>query len=271
MVRRECVIMINCTVSVLIGNGNGAFAPKIAYAVGTGAPGHLAAADFNGDGRTDLVVTNQQADSVSIKLSTATCSANCGSFAAKVDYPVVGFPFTTVVADFDGDGNSDLASPSYLSSNVVVLFGNGSTFASGVTFAAGYGAYSIAVADFNRDGKRDMAVTNQFDSSFSVLTNFGGAFTTVDNSLGFTPYSIATGDFNRDGKPDLAIADFSSDRVYITLGAGDGTFLAGTTYAAGTHAFGIAAGDLNGDGKLDLAVANEGSDNVTVMMGIGER
>jgi len=258
------------TVSVLIGDGNGAFAPKIAYAVGTGAPGQPAVADLNGDGRADIIVPNQQANTVSIKLSTATCSANCGSFAAKVDYPVVGSPYTAVVADFDGDGNSDLAAPNYLGGNVAVLFGNGSTLGSGVTFDAGSGAYSIAVADFNRDGKPDMAVTNQFDGSFSVLTNFGGAFTTADNSLGFTPWSIASGDFNRDGKPDLAIADFSSGSVSITLGAGDGTFVFNNTHAAGTHAFGIATGDLNGDGKLDLAVANEGSDNVTVMTGIGD-
>ena len=45
------------TVSVLLGNGDGTFQPQVTYAVGTDRT-RIVAGDFNGDGRTDLAVAN---------------------------------------------------------------------------------------------------------------------------------------------------------------------------------------------------------------------
>src|SRR5262249_5344511 len=45
------------TVSVLLGNGDGTFQPRVAYAAGS-SPYALAGGDFNGDGRTDLAAAN---------------------------------------------------------------------------------------------------------------------------------------------------------------------------------------------------------------------
>ena len=44
-------------VSVLLGNGDGTFQPQVTYAVGS-YPDAIVAGDFNGDGRTDLAVAN---------------------------------------------------------------------------------------------------------------------------------------------------------------------------------------------------------------------
>src|SRR5579863_9556967 len=57
-------------------------------AVGTGVnPSAIVPADFNGDGRPDLAVTNQNDNSVSVVLSRED-----GSFAPKVDYKVGAAP-----------------------------------------------------------------------------------------------------------------------------------------------------------------------------------
>jgi len=45
------------TVSILLGNGDGAFQPRIDFPAPIGANG-IAAGDFNGDGRLDLVVAD---------------------------------------------------------------------------------------------------------------------------------------------------------------------------------------------------------------------
>jgi hypothetical protein len=48
---------IDNTVSVLLGRGDGTFAPKVDYQTGKG-PSSIAIADVNGDGKPDLVVSN---------------------------------------------------------------------------------------------------------------------------------------------------------------------------------------------------------------------
>ncbi|WP_437837035.1 FG-GAP repeat domain-containing protein [Sorangium sp. So ce1153] len=56
-------------VGVLLGNGDGGFAPKVDYPVGT-QPGAVAAADLNGDGRSDLAIANAEVETVSVLLNT---------------------------------------------------------------------------------------------------------------------------------------------------------------------------------------------------------
>ncbi|MEQ8317846.1 MAG: FG-GAP-like repeat-containing protein [Phycisphaerales bacterium] len=55
-------------VSVLIGNGDGTFAPRTNYLVGA-APASVAMGDLNGDGALDLATANSNGDSVSVLLN----------------------------------------------------------------------------------------------------------------------------------------------------------------------------------------------------------
>jgi hypothetical protein len=56
------------TVSVLLGNSNGTFAPAVHYLVGSG-PSGVAAGDFTGDGSLDLAVSNSASGNVSVLLN----------------------------------------------------------------------------------------------------------------------------------------------------------------------------------------------------------
>jgi hypothetical protein len=87
---------------------------------------------------------------------------------------------------------------------------------------------------------------------------------------GLNPQAVCSGDFNEDGHLDLAASARSSDRVYVFVGSGDGSFSPGVDYNAGNSPFHICTCDLNEDGHLDLAVANYESNYVSILLGAGD-
>ena len=68
--------------SVLLGNGDGTFAPQVTYAVGSD-PDAIVAGDFTGDGHLDLAVANDCDDTVSVLLGNGD-----GTFQPQVTYAV---------------------------------------------------------------------------------------------------------------------------------------------------------------------------------------
>ncbi|WP_263357652.1 Ig-like domain repeat protein, partial [Acidicapsa ligni] len=77
-------------------------------------------------------------------------------------------------------------------------------------------------------------------------------------------------DVDGDGIPDIVYTNYNNNTVSISIGNGDGSFLAPVSYAAGTNPGFIAVGDFNGDGVPDLAVSNTGSNTVGVFLGNGD-
>ena len=68
------------------------------------APFSVATADFNGDGKLDMAVTNGGSNKISILLGNGD-----GTFQAAVNYPAGTNPTSVTVGDFNGDGKLDLA------------------------------------------------------------------------------------------------------------------------------------------------------------------
>jgi hypothetical protein len=90
-------------VNVLLGRGDGTFAPAQTYAAGP-YPTGLMVADFNGDGLPDLAVANANNEEASVLLGRGD-----GTFAAPQSYAAGPSPGGLAVGDFNGDGLPDLA------------------------------------------------------------------------------------------------------------------------------------------------------------------
>jgi hypothetical protein len=240
--------------------------------------GHLAIsvafADFNGDGRPDLVVGNGNTTTVAVLLNTTAPGALTPSFAPAAMFTVPDSGWWVDVGDFNGDGKPDLAVATFVSATVAVLLNTtpaGSSVASfGApnTFATSSAADGLAVADFNADGRPDIASANWDDSTVSVLLNttpYGGATPAFAPQQAFAtgsnPTSVAAGDFNGDGRPDLALTNANSASVSVLLnltpsGGATAVFGSQQSFATAQNPWSVSVGDLNSDGKPDLAVAN---------------
>jgi len=265
---------------VLLGNGDGTFGEPSSFSAGTSSPSKaLAVGDFDRDGNLDVVVTNS---GPSISLSVLLGNGD-GTFhpANVIDLgvsPLVAW--SVAVADFDEDGNLDVAVGLHSGTFICVLLGDGQgSFQPPVRYETGIRPEVVAVADFNRDGHADLAVTlagqafPPVSGGVSVLLGNGdGTFQPLSSFPGgvFNPSQIVAVDFDGDGKLDLAVGNDTANDISVLLGNGDGTFRPAVSFATGNHPNSIAIGDFNNDGKPDLATANIPTDvgaySVSVLM-----
>jgi hypothetical protein len=270
--------------SILMGEGNGNFNFGPTYTV-EDTPSSIAVGDFNGDSYLDMAVADACGatgncggpGTVSILLGDGT-----GNFTLAYTITVGSYPGAISTADFNGDGNLDLATANQFDDTVSILLGDGTgNFTLVSSPAAGVYPESVAVGDFNGDGKLDLAVANYTDSgTVSILLGDGTGNFTLTSSFATGSYSLsaAVSDFNGDGKLDLAVNNFcgtespdcnTAGTVSILLGDGTGNFTLASSPGTGDGPWAITVADFNADGKPDLAVVNQGSATVSVLLGDG--
>ena len=241
---------------VLLNNKDGTFASPVEYPAGV-EPTFLFAADFNGDGKLDLVASDSGAATIVVLLGNGD-----GTFQAAVSMPAGRFSDVVVSADFNNDGKADLAVTDSAANNLLIFFGNGDgTFQQPHSFRSGPGYGDLIFGDFNNDGFTDLIASFASGNQAIVFLNNGsGGFTASP------PYLLGGYPTVLEFSPPGAAAGFvllSTDNVnllpVVVSGNSNGTLNAPQLLATkGSQATAIAAADVNGDGREDVVQTDKG-------------
>jgi len=255
--------------------------------IGSTVPQASLVSDFDGDGNLD-VISEESADQqgrriISVLKGTGSgFSTAVNSRVATLLSPQVG---GLTVADFNGDGNLDVAAipqgniagdglPAASKQQVSFLLGDGTgNFGSEKSISLGIKVTDVVAADFNGDGLTDLAVggnanSYDFDTKISILLSSGtGGFrepNVVPIQTGSFPFKLFAADFNNDGKIDLGTSN-----GYLA-GENNGQFRVFQPFQLSGDD--VVTGDFNGDGKVDIAGASSngyGSGAIEILLGDG--
>ncbi|MGC1781930.1 MAG: FG-GAP-like repeat-containing protein [Acidobacteriaceae bacterium] len=233
----------------------------------TGTLTGIVTADFNNDGKLDLAVSDSANNNVHVLTGNST-----GTFTLLGSYSTGAGtkPNGIVAADFNHDGNVDVATINNGNNTATVLLGSATgALTVQAAQATGTNPIAISVTDVNSDGKPDLVVFDSPTASTGevdvLLGNGNGTLQTASiASLSFVPGTLAAvADFNQDGKPDLALTAQTNNQVSLMLNNTLQTqYPDGRSFAAahaltngyGNMADSVTTGDFNKDGLLDIAV-----------------
>ena len=282
-------------IMICLGKGDGTFSGPTYAMVGVSLDdvADIEVADFNGDGKLDLAVSEEDQSAVLVFLGNGNGTFTEATTTANLSggYPV-SMPGKIAIADFNGDGKADIAvTEAGFASTVQLFIGHGDgTFtmgtpvSTGLSVASSYPAGRLAVGDFNGDGKADIVVNAQeawpiSTSDLAILFGNGdGTFGTPNIFSEASEYSegLVVGDFNSDGISDLARVNSSSITIIsgtavaaskttpIITWAAPASIFTGTALSAtqlnatasvpGTFTYTPAAGTVLAAGKQTLSV-----------------
>ncbi|HUB05837.1 MAG TPA: FG-GAP-like repeat-containing protein, partial [Myxococcales bacterium] len=270
-----------------LGTGHGAFKPPVYYPTSDGGaategPISVSVGDFNGDGKPDLAVANQQGSTVGVFLNQGTFLGSFLGFSTEYVSTCAG-PEAAAAADFNADGNLDLA-VRCPNGTVQIWLGSGAsspTFSQGTQVPAPLAA-SFALTDFNLDGLPDIVVgTSASDAGVltaEVFVNQGGSPPTflpgphaaVQALTGTDELAVRAVDIDGDGYPDVVASDRAGSAVFVFQNQPAAASLVPlpSSPLLGSSPIAIHAADMRLDGWNDVLTldANSGDNAVDVWL-----
>ncbi len=250
--------------------------------------------DWNGDGRTDLLLLGNLAGRQSYMYLADENGYQTFSGFMATDWGGA----AVQTGDWDGDGKTDLVVR--VNGTFYFYHSTGSSFELWGSSAWG-SHYAVTIGDWDGDGRSDFMLQDQNTGYAYMYIGDGAAHFTWTGFTGtWGPWAFYTGDWNGDGRTDLLLADpatggywsfclssgtsmscnwqqqwggyaptigdFNGDgksdvlvtipggATYLWLSLGNGAFTAAATVANWWSAYTLTPGDFNGDGRTDIAV-----------------
>ena len=262
--------------TLFLGKGDGTFqAPRnITIALPSGQKlGALLAADFNGDGKLDLVASTSLSSTNSLYLIPGDGTGSFGNPTLLYMPPANHSVNVNDLAagDFDGDGRADVAFLDQYNCDkgncfnaLHVLYNDGnSQFTDTTVLSSLANELSFSAGDLNSDGRTDIfgVTTSDNDPANQLEVLYGQANRTFHIYTPAVPLldtrSPAMADFNGDTRMDLVgipVAAVSGQQLLFVLAdSGEGMFTPQYGgFPPSYDAFGLAVGDFNSDTRPDI-------------------
>lgn len=260
-----------------LGKTQSLYSSFTSYSTSNG-PIFSAIADFNNDGKKDIVTSNYFGVNINVRMGNGD-----GTFGASTSttFAVYGGNRLGAVAtgDFNKDGYQDIVvggfgTPFFMQNFFVLLNNQNGTFATPLSITSGsYNPYTMDIGDINNDGNLDIVLANYSGSNISIVSGNGnGTFNTAQRiKTKATPEAVLMRDFNKDGKLDIIVTASSTNEYGYFKGNGTAnSFTSIDWVATGTGPCDVDAGDFNSDGNLDIAIISNSSASVYVHLGNGK-
>lgn len=255
--------------------------------------------DLNQDGRVDIVVV-----AVTVVDPSVTAAAESATVAGAgvvlwlenngapspgfVQHPLasgLNYPVSAVAADFDGDGDRDVAVASRDDKTVRWYESNGApipSFTERLLTNNADGAVSVDGGDVDGDGDYDLVSASENDDKLAWYRNDGGRiFTPIVIRQRSSPAepgtdyakSVRLVDVDHDGDLDLLYASENASEVgwYENNGAAAPQFTQRVIGTGRDHAKFVSAADLNSDGAMDVFGVSSNDDTVAFYKNNGAR
>lgn len=182
--------------------------------------------DFNGDGKTDLLLLNSDVGSVKVWQMDGVDVAANNYISGQSGWEIA------LTADFNGDGRSDIALQNPTLGAIKIWQMAGTEVAASKTYTEQHGWNVDTAADLNGDGRSDLVLVNAASGEIKLWQMNGTqvvAGKLYSGQQGFTLSSSA--DFNGDGNADLVLQSAEGIKLWLLDGVEliEGRYISGLT------------------------------------------
>lgn len=236
----------------------------------------MSAADFDGNGMIDLVVSTFNASWIVVLQNTSAG----GNFSFQTH--VNGFwnlPLYLTAGYLNEDDLPDIAVTNNLDHNVYLMKGieefNKPLFLGQDSYAAARMTGRIGFVDLDDDAKPELLSLDIANMMYVYKNRSDSAAIRFTDKVTFTtaeePSDLAFGDLNGDGKPEIVIANRRSNSVSVFQNTSEPDKFSSAmlsqhvTFAAGAAPSSVILADMDLDGKPDIVTVNAGSNTISVL------